>query len=340
MSTLRVGTHLIALEVRDGNGTLARAATTVSIGYTGGVPCADSSVCLSGYCTGGTCCAPGVCGKVQVTNGEVFLKGTYIEMGLHSAGGFGTVGEAPVSFNGVLSAKNSWGKGVGISVDYNRDGFNAGAPTAFSGDYFLPGSPVEGWVVSYKTTSTGAAVVLVNKGRMGKVDVPQVFVEALSSSGVTLAAWVGRSGPLEIRRAVYFEESDMTIYMHTTIVNTGSAKLFDVRYLRSIDPDQEQPWLAITDRFSTNNYVKYQYTETVSSTSYLVLQRRCLWCWRLCLWSFLRSCSMESCWDHTVRCTSPIPVNGVFDFLVFFVFPALQAVSKTGHTRHSLLVAW
>jgi hypothetical protein len=46
--------------------------------------------------------------------------------------------------------------------------------------------------------------------------------------------------------------------MHTTVVNIGSAKVFDVRLLRTLDPDQEQPWSASYASFATNNYVKYQ----------------------------------------------------------------------------------
>ena len=173
-SNLKIGNHLITLEVWDANGTYSRAATTLSVGYGGGVPCSAASDCLSGYCTNGTCCAPGICGKVQVANGEVFLKGNYLEVGIHSAGNFGTAADKPVSFNGATGARNPWGRGVGFSVDYNRDGFGTGTPTYFSGDYFLPGSPVEGWVVSYSTTSTGTVIPLVNKGRMGKADFTQV----------------------------------------------------------------------------------------------------------------------------------------------------------------------
>ena len=92
--------------------------------------------------------------------------------------------------------------------------------------------------------------MLVNKGRMGKADLTQVqqfplvtwlplvgaqpfgntrplqaFVSAISSSGVVLASWVGRNGPIEVRRTIYFGESDVTIYMHTAIVNTGTSKV-------------------------------------------------------------------------------------------------------------------
>jgi hypothetical protein len=91
VSALSVGSHVVVLEARDGAGILSRAAVTVAVGQAGGAACVSGDTCLSGYCTGGTCCAPGVCGKVQIMAGEVFLKGDYIELGLHAAGSFGTV---------------------------------------------------------------------------------------------------------------------------------------------------------------------------------------------------------------------------------------------------------
>jgi hypothetical protein len=42
--------------------------------------------------------------------------------------------------------------------DYNHDGFDTGSPTPYSGDYFLPGDPLEGWSVEYKTTPAGPDV--------------------------------------------------------------------------------------------------------------------------------------------------------------------------------------
>lgn len=95
----------------------------------------------------------------------------------------------------------------------------------------------------------------------------QAWVDATSSSGVVLASWVGRSGGVEIRRTVFFGETDVSIYMHTTVANVGTTKLFDVRYLRSIDPDQEQPWTTDTTNYLTNNYVKYQYQASYAGKS-------------------------------------------------------------------------
>jgi hypothetical protein len=121
-----------------------------------------------------------------------------------------------------------------------------------------------------------------------------VWIDATSSSGVVQASWVGRAGNLEVRRVVYFGETDLSIYMHTTVCNIGGNKLFDVRYLRSIDPDQEQPWTTDTTNYLTNNYVKYQYQASYAgelqvlyspSPAWLpIIDGMRVWClvWRSC----------------------------------------------------------
>ncbi len=52
ITSLAIGSHNISLEVRDANGMVGRAATTITIGYSGGVACTTGDTCLSGYCTG------------------------------------------------------------------------------------------------------------------------------------------------------------------------------------------------------------------------------------------------------------------------------------------------
>ena len=99
---------------------------------------------------------------------QVFLKSTYVELGINSAGSFGTQGAAPVSFLAASapSIVQPWRRGVGIAADFNMDGFSAGAPYPISGDYVLPGTPIEGWVVSYRKNATAAPTYVANKGRI------------------------------------------------------------------------------------------------------------------------------------------------------------------------------
>jgi len=48
--------------------------------------------------------------------------------------------------------------------------------------------------------------------------------------------------------------------------NVGSTPLTDVYYMRTVDPDQEQPF---TGNFNTNNYVAYQRYETGDPAGYV-----------------------------------------------------------------------
>jgi hypothetical protein len=42
-----------------------------------------------------------------------------------------------------------------FGADYNKDGFGAGSPTSFSGDYFMPGAPLEGWSLQAESPELG-----------------------------------------------------------------------------------------------------------------------------------------------------------------------------------------
>jgi hypothetical protein len=87
----------------------------------------------------------------------------------------------PPGFNGATGATNPWLGGVGFvagmaalpcarygrlsrrshardrrfRADYNKDGFGAGSPTSFSGDYFMPGAPLEGWSLQAESPELG-----------------------------------------------------------------------------------------------------------------------------------------------------------------------------------------
>ncbi len=75
----------------------------------------------------------------QIVGGESFLMGDYLEVGISSCGSYGTVSQ-PAGYHG-----NTTG-GLGFVADADEDGWTTGTPN-YCGDYFLPGSPVEGWGV-------------------------------------------------------------------------------------------------------------------------------------------------------------------------------------------------
>ncbi|GAB3537893.1 hypothetical protein GCM10027443_31690 [Pontibacter brevis] len=77
----------------------------------------------------------------QQVGGEAFLKGQYLEVGIAECGSFGTAGSAPAGYHPNMS-----GNRLGFVADADQNGWDIGTPP-YNGEYFLPGSPEEGWGV-------------------------------------------------------------------------------------------------------------------------------------------------------------------------------------------------
>ncbi len=114
--------------------------------------------------------------EVQLGN-EIFLQGLFIEVGIHSAGSFGTSQYAPAGFHTWPNyASGPYEGRLGFVADQGRDGWGVGTPPQ-TGDYFVPGSPEEGWSVEW--TVGGSERPYSNFGLMGSFNVPR------TSSGET-----------------------------------------------------------------------------------------------------------------------------------------------------------
>jgi hypothetical protein len=75
-------------------------------------------------------------------NGDIFLKGNYIEVGVNNMASFGTNKTAPSNF--YYS-----GKKLGFIADFDTNGFSNNPKPSYAGDYFIPGIPLEGMLVSF-----------------------------------------------------------------------------------------------------------------------------------------------------------------------------------------------
>lgn len=177
------------------------------------------------------------------------MRGDYVEFGLHGvANSFGSAstGVPDPSFH-LRSNKNR----LGFVADYGRDGWTVGTP-AFSGDYFTPGSPFEGWGVEFD------GVAYENAGLMGKQGVQPENATLVSNDGVV--TWVGRQGDLRVTQQTSIFDGDSTtlgLEVTVTLTNLGASELSSLCYTRNVDPDQEQPW---TSDYDTTNSIYYQPT--------------------------------------------------------------------------------
>lgn len=148
---------------------------------------------------------------------------------------------------------------AGFIVDYGRDGWGTGTPP-FSGDYFVPGSPAEGWVAEWTEGSTSFNTV--NKGLMQQNGMmPPTHIEITSHENKQASFWVGKTGNLRVSKVTQFSDSgsastdDLHFSTSVTLKNEGTSPITNLYYMRTVDPDQEQEH---TGKYATSNWVDSQ----------------------------------------------------------------------------------
>jgi hypothetical protein len=92
--------------------------------------------------------------RAQMDSCNVFLQGHYVEVGISPVGSFGSSIGAPAGYHGNVNDGSSYNSSCGLATtgtphlgfvaDPAMDGWTVGTPP-YMGDYFLPGSPFEGW---------------------------------------------------------------------------------------------------------------------------------------------------------------------------------------------------
>ena len=181
-------------------------------------------------------------------NGDVFLGGNYIELGISKGGSFGTSTSPKSKTFHPNDAKNL----LGMVVD--NDGWDVGkAPT--TGDFFLPGTPEECYILAYRCNgSTYQYRVADRNVKSGTLSwkTPPTVKDA--SKGDTLRAIVTGETPQGVKLTITYSFGVNDRYYRTKveIENTAGMDITDVRFVRSFDPDQDQ---GKTGNYDTYNKV-------------------------------------------------------------------------------------
>lgn len=181
---------------------------------------------------------------------DVYLQGNFVEIGITEAGSCGTfLTPAPGGYH-------NWLYGLGFVADFNLDGWAVGTPP-YSGDYFLPGDPWEGWLLEYTYAATD--YTFINAQASGYFNVPQTSLTNTSSGSTNSAVWIGTATgggqSVLVNQVFHFADTDAKFLIDVTLTNVGPNPLEDVEYARAVDADQEQ---NITGDFTTSNYVGHE----------------------------------------------------------------------------------
>lgn len=157
------------------------------------------------------------------------------------------------------------------AADYDRNGFDVGTPP-HSGDYFLPGGPLEGWSVEFNASGNeerlaGALALPVAsvhgirfcecaeklkryrryicKGAHSYFGVSPVSVADVSTPDRLGATWIAiANSSLKVSAVTSFGVNDTFVTTTVTLENVGDVLLNEVEYMRNVDPDQEEVCFA------------------------------------------------------------------------------------------------
>lgn len=188
--------------------------------------------------------------SAETLTGNVFLQGNYVEVGIHPSGSFGSNVSPPAGFH----ARSGGAAGLGFVADVGKDGWNVGTPN-YIGDYFVPGSPEEGWCVEWSSPG-GGEHTFGNFGLNNSFQIPATSLTETSSGDTRSAVWTGTatngSESLQVTQTVHYKVNDLFFVISVTLVNTGTTTINSVEYMRNVDPDQEA---VSTSQYTTSNYV-------------------------------------------------------------------------------------
>lgn len=187
----------------------------------------------------------GITAEAQIVGANAFMKGTYVEVGVNTCGAYGSNALPPAGYHPTEFS------GLGFVADSDMDGWTTGTPD-YCGDYFVPGSPVEGWEIQI-----GGSVYTNTDQYCWTSEIPGDVTSYDYSAGVYSVVWEGEiaSEDVTVTQTTTLPENARYFVTRILICNDGPTDLTDVYYKRNVDPDQDQPW---SWDFTTYNEIVYQ----------------------------------------------------------------------------------
>lgn len=189
--------------------------------------------------------------NAQTVGTDAFLQGDFIEVGISDCGVFAS-GSPPLT-PGPIGPYHPTEPQLGFVADSDMDGWAVGVPN-YCGDYFVPGSPVEGWALQF---GTGATYTNTDQ-YCSPYDIPGDITGYEDFGSRRAAEWTGTLVTPSGIDICITQETSMPVdkryfVTNVTIRNNGVADIIDLYYLRNVDPDNEQP--ATGDYTTTNTII-------------------------------------------------------------------------------------
>jgi hypothetical protein len=175
----------------------------------------------------------------SVVNGEVFLGGDFIELGLSAKGSFGTSESAPAGFRGNDSESN-----LGMGADLDGYCATPSDNTDLPIDFFTPGNAEERWSVGFTISGAehfGSFSELEDDDSSAGITATHTVTDESSGSNLSakVVSVVSLNGVQTLRVTATHRFAKSEAFFRTAVVfeNLSGSPLTDVRYHRSFDPD-------------------------------------------------------------------------------------------------------
>lgn len=184
--------------------------------------------------------------NAQLVSGNAFLQGNYVEVGIAPCGSFGSSVGAPAGYH-----PRGRGTQLGFVADPAKDGWTVGSPN-YVGDYFLPGSPEEGWGLTINGVNYN------NNQICGETGIPGSIANYSSSPAEKSATWQGSIAGLSITAKTTVPVGSLYFTTTVSLTNTSGVTLNNIYYMRNVDPDHGASTPGAGPTSSTTNCIVNQ----------------------------------------------------------------------------------
>lgn len=162
--------------------------------------------------------------EAEIVNNSAFVRSSWVQAGLKANGTFGTTEAVPGAFDSLFESQSG---GLGLINDFDEDGFT----TDDNGDFFMPGSPYEGWGIKVDGNASAQ-----NTDEDTDISGTWTGSETTGDASVTWESdsdWDG----IEISQNVSAPaDGEHLVHVTVTLSNT-SGSAHTVYYSRQVDPD-------------------------------------------------------------------------------------------------------
>lgn len=190
--------------------------------------------------------------KAQMVGPNAYIKATSVEIGLSGQGGFegaSTIVSPPLP---GMHPRSSGASLFGFVANPAVDGW-----ATQDGDFFVPGSPENGWGLEIGTTMLSPP----GNNCTGEFDIPGAIMGFSHDFDCHTIDWegdyTGGGSNLHVKLSYLVREFDLYYTTTVSITNNTSATIPDLYYYRNVDPDNNQ---SISGDFTTQNTIVSQPT--------------------------------------------------------------------------------